>query len=48
MLQKAEAAIAANDSAKAELQDWLDNVDEGEGTRERADKLVAALEESEY
>jgi pyruvate-ferredoxin/flavodoxin oxidoreductase len=44
--QKAEAAIAANDSAKAELQDWLDNVDEGEGTRERADKLVSALEAS--
>ena len=44
--QKAEAAIAANDSAKAELQDWLDNADEGEGTRERADKLVSALETS--
>jgi len=44
--QKAEAAIAANDSAKAELQDWLDNVNEGEGTRERADKLVSALEAS--
>ena len=44
--EKAEAAIAANDSAKAELQDWLDNVDEGEGTRERANKLVAALEKS--
>ncbi|BCZ48654.1 pyruvate-flavodoxin oxidoreductase [Clostridium gelidum] len=44
--QKAEVAIAANDSAKAELQDWLDNVNEGEGTRERADKLVSALETS--
>ena len=44
--EEAEAAIAANDSAKAALQDWLDNVDEGEGTRERADKLVAALEKS--
>lgn len=44
--EKAEAAIAANDPAKAELQEWLDNISEGEGTRERADKLVAALEAS--
>jgi pyruvate-ferredoxin/flavodoxin oxidoreductase len=44
--EKAQAAIAANDPAKAELQEWLDNVDEGEGTRERADKLTAALEAS--
>ena len=44
--EKAEAAIAANDPAKAELQAWLDNVNEGEGTREIADKLVAALEAS--
>ncbi|EHJ01533.1 pyruvate ferredoxin/flavodoxin oxidoreductase [Clostridium sp. DL-VIII] len=44
--EKAEAAIAANDPAKAELQEWLDNINEGEGTRERADKLVAALEAS--
>ena len=44
--EKAEAAIAANDPAKAELQEWLDNVNEGEGTRERADKLTAALEAS--
>ncbi len=44
--EKAEAAIAANDPAKAELQEWLDNMNEGEGTRERADKLTAALEAS--
>ena len=44
--EKAEAAIAANDPAKAELKEWLDNINEGEGTRERADKLVAALEAS--
>lgn len=44
--EKAQAAIAANDPAKAELQEWLDNIDEGEGTRERADKLTAALEAS--
>ncbi|OOM16300.1 pyruvate:ferredoxin (flavodoxin) oxidoreductase [Clostridium saccharobutylicum] len=44
--ERAEAAIAANDPAKAELQDWLDNVNEGAGTRERAEKLIAALEKS--
>jgi pyruvate-ferredoxin/flavodoxin oxidoreductase len=44
--EKAQAAIAANDPAKAELQEWLDGIDEGEGTRERADKLTAALEAS--
>ncbi|AGX44950.1 pyruvate:ferredoxin (flavodoxin) oxidoreductase [Clostridium saccharobutylicum] len=44
--ERAEAAIAANDPAKAELQDWVDNVNEGAGTRERAEKLVAALEKS--
>jgi len=44
--EKAEAAIAANDPAKAELQEWLENIDEGEGTRERADKITAALEAS--
>ena len=44
--EKAKAAIEAGDPAKAELQDWLDNMNEGAGTRERADKLVAALEKS--
>ncbi|NFI94392.1 pyruvate:ferredoxin (flavodoxin) oxidoreductase [Clostridium botulinum] len=44
--ERAEAAIAANDPAKAELQDWLDNMNEGAGTRDRATKLVAALEKS--
>ena len=41
-----KAAIEANDPAKAELQDWLDNMNEGDGTRERAAALVAALEKS--
>ncbi|ACD51547.1 pyruvate:ferredoxin (flavodoxin) oxidoreductase [Clostridium botulinum] len=44
--ERAEAAIAANDPAKAELQDWLENMNEGAGTRDRAAKLVAALEKS--
>lgn len=44
--EKAKAAIEAGDPAKVELQDWLDNMDEGAGTRERADKLVLALEKS--
>ncbi|SFB23125.1 pyruvate:ferredoxin (flavodoxin) oxidoreductase [Clostridium frigidicarnis] len=43
---KAEEAIKAGDSASAELQDWLDNVDESASTRERAAKLVEALEKS--
>ncbi|WP_294352369.1 thiamine pyrophosphate-dependent enzyme, partial [uncultured Clostridium sp.] len=46
LAEKAEAAIAANDPAKAELQDWLDHMDDGEGTRDRAAKLEAALEKS--
>ncbi|WP_244834778.1 pyruvate:ferredoxin (flavodoxin) oxidoreductase [Clostridium sp. BJN0001] len=41
-----KAAIEANDPAKAELQDWLDNMNEGEGSRDRAEKLTAALEKS--
>ena len=44
--EKAEEAIKAGDAASAELQDWLDHVDDGAGTRDRADKLVAALEKS--
>ncbi|MBN1073419.1 pyruvate:ferredoxin (flavodoxin) oxidoreductase [Clostridium botulinum] len=44
--ERAEAAIAANDPAKVELQDWLENMNEGAGTRDRAAKLVAALEKS--
>ena len=44
--EKAEEAIKAGDAASAELQDWLDHVDDGAGTRDRADKLVTALEKS--
>ena len=43
----AKAAIEAgkgSDELRAALTDWVDNLDNGEGTRERADKLVAALE----
>lgn len=42
----AKAAIEAGDPAKAELQDWIDNMNEGAGTRERAKALEAALEKS--
>ena len=42
----AKAAIEANDPAKAELQVWLDNIDEGANTREIASNLVTALEKS--
>ena len=44
--EMAKAAIEANDPAKAELQVWLDNIDEGANTREIASNLVAALEKS--
>lgn len=44
--ERAEEAIKAGDAASAELQDWLDHVDDGAGTRDRADRLVAALEKS--
>ncbi|GKX65443.1 pyruvate:ferredoxin (flavodoxin) oxidoreductase [Inconstantimicrobium mannanitabidum] len=44
--ERAQEAIAAGDAAKDALQDWLDNMNEGAGTRERADKLVEALEKS--
>ncbi|MBL4932507.1 pyruvate:ferredoxin (flavodoxin) oxidoreductase [Clostridium paridis] len=44
--ERAQAAIAAGDPAKAELQDWLDNMNEGAGTRDRAEILIAALEKS--
>ena len=44
--EKAEEAIKAGDAASAELQDWLDHLDDGEGTRDRANNLVAALEKS--
>ncbi len=40
------AALAAEGSEelKAAMKDWLENIDEGEGSRERADKLIACLE----
>ena len=42
---KVSAALAgATGDAKAALQEWYDNRDEGKGTRERAEKLTAALE----
>ncbi|MDT8903977.1 pyruvate:ferredoxin (flavodoxin) oxidoreductase [Anaeroselena agilis] len=42
---KVAAAIAvASGDVKAALQEWLDKKDIGAGTRERADKLAAALE----
>lgn len=43
----AKAAIEAgkgSEKLQAALNDWVDNLDNGEGTRERADKLIAALE----
>lgn len=41
------AALSENISAdlKAACQDWLDNIENGAGARERADKLVALLEQ---
>ena len=41
-----KAALAAEIPAdlKAAMQDWLDNMDVSEGTRERAEALTAVLE----
>ncbi len=39
-----EALAVATGDVKAALQEWLDKKDVGAGTRERADKLAAALE----
>ncbi|GLC32306.1 pyruvate:ferredoxin (flavodoxin) oxidoreductase [Clostridium omnivorum] len=34
----------ASDELKAALKDWLDNMNVGEGSRERADRVIAAIE----
>ncbi|ETJ33686.1 Pyruvate-flavodoxin oxidoreductase, partial [human gut metagenome] len=34
-----------DDEVKAVLKDWLDNKEVGEGSRERADKVIKVLEE---
>ena len=44
--EMAKAAIEANDPAKDELQTWIDNMNEGDNTREIAASLEAALEKS--
>ncbi|GAA0771582.1 pyruvate:ferredoxin (flavodoxin) oxidoreductase [Clostridium subterminale] len=45
--QNIREALSSNDiseAAKPVLQDWLDNIDNGEGTRDRAAKLTQVLE----
>ncbi len=45
--QNISEALSSNDiseAAKPVLQDWLDNMDKGEGTRDRATKLTQVLE----
>jgi pyruvate-ferredoxin/flavodoxin oxidoreductase len=45
--QNIREALSSNDiseAAKPVLQDWLDNMDKGEGTRDRATKLTQVLE----
>ncbi|MBV7276868.1 2-oxoacid:acceptor oxidoreductase family protein, partial [Clostridium sp. PL3] len=46
LAMNAKEVLAGNASAelKAALQEWLDNIDLGEGSRERADKVIAAIE----
>ena len=46
LVEKAEAAIASLEEgeAKEALKDWVANVEVGAGTRDRADRVVAALE----
>ncbi len=41
---EALAAGLGSEALQAALTDWKDNIDEGEGSRERAEKLTAALE----
>ncbi|MGX6979886.1 pyruvate:ferredoxin (flavodoxin) oxidoreductase [Vagococcus elongatus] len=43
-VEKALEAGVGSDDTKAALQAWLDNSDKGEGTRQRANNLVAALQ----
>ena len=47
--ENVKVALESNlsDETKVALKDWLDNKDEGTGTRERANALVAALENSD-
>ena len=42
-LVKEALSGGVSDDLKAAMEDWLTNMDEGEGTRERADKLEALL-----
>ncbi len=48
LAQKIEqaAALGLNEELTAACQDWLQGQDESAGTRERADRLIAALEQS--
>ncbi|MDU3350858.1 MAG: 4Fe-4S dicluster domain-containing protein, partial [Clostridium sp.] len=36
--------VETSEEVKAVLQDWLDNMNSGEGTRDRADRVLATLE----
>ncbi len=36
--------VETSEDVKAVLQDWLDNMNSGEGTRDRADRVLATLE----
>jgi len=36
--------IETSEEIKAVLQDWLDNIDSGEGTRDRANRVIAVLQ----
>ena len=47
LAEKIEAAMqrATSEELLAACEDWLANQDQGQGTRERADRLIAALEQ---
>ena len=40
---EAAMAVETSEEIKAVMQDWLDNSDSGEGTRDRANRVIAAL-----
>lgn len=43
-LVQAALTESSSEPLKMALQDWLDNKDKGEGTRERAERLIASLQ----
>ena len=41
---EAAMEVETSEEVKAVMQDWIDNIDSGEGTRDRANRVIATLE----